>query len=127
MSRPRVTVRAGSGPCPRCFFVGLSLDETADVLGVSRATVVCHGRLARAWLFLYLRESGAVSARRRLEAGLGIALREGPVGARARCRRACSRCWRPWSYDPGIGRPAARYSRAVKGPGGITVVNRSMD
>ena len=39
------------------FFVGMSLDEAADVLGVSRATVVRNWRLARAWLFLRLRAS----------------------------------------------------------------------
>jgi RNA polymerase sigma factor (TIGR02999 family) len=33
------------------FFVGLSLDESADVLGVSRRTVANRWRLARAWLY----------------------------------------------------------------------------
>jgi len=33
------------------FFIGLSLDETAEVLGTSRATVVRHWRIAKAWLY----------------------------------------------------------------------------
>lgn len=33
------------------FFLGLSLEETADVLGVARRTVVNHWQLARAMLF----------------------------------------------------------------------------
>lgn len=33
------------------FFGGLSLEETADLLGCSRATVVRDWRMARAWLF----------------------------------------------------------------------------
>lgn len=33
------------------FFVGLGLNETAEVLGVSRRTVAYKWRLARAWLF----------------------------------------------------------------------------
>jgi len=32
------------------FFGGLSIEETAEVLGVSRETVVRDWRLARAWL-----------------------------------------------------------------------------
>ncbi|MEM7349887.1 MAG: ECF-type sigma factor [Acidobacteriota bacterium] len=36
------------------FFGGLSLDEAAEVLGCSRATVVREWRLTRAWLFLEL-------------------------------------------------------------------------
>ncbi len=32
------------------FFAGLSLEETADFLGVARATVISDLRLARAWL-----------------------------------------------------------------------------
>jgi len=32
------------------YFVGLSLDETADTLGIARRTVVNQWRLARAWL-----------------------------------------------------------------------------
>jgi RNA polymerase sigma factor (TIGR02999 family) len=37
------------------FFGGLSLDETAEVLGVSAATVTREWRMARAWLFRRLR------------------------------------------------------------------------
>jgi RNA polymerase sigma factor (TIGR02999 family) len=33
------------------FFGGLTLEETAHVLGISPATVVVEARLARAWLF----------------------------------------------------------------------------
>ncbi len=33
------------------FFTGLSLDETAEVVGLSRATVYRHWAYARAWLF----------------------------------------------------------------------------
>ena len=33
------------------FFGGLSLDEAADVVGVSRATVERDWQAARAWLF----------------------------------------------------------------------------
>lgn len=33
------------------FFGGLSIDETADVLGCSRPTVIRHWRVARAWLY----------------------------------------------------------------------------
>lgn len=38
------------------FFVGLTLEETAEVLGVSRATVTREWTLARAWLHEELRE-----------------------------------------------------------------------
>jgi RNA polymerase sigma factor (TIGR02999 family) len=41
------------------FFAGLSLDETAAVLGVSESTVTREWRLARAWLFRRLRGSAA--------------------------------------------------------------------
>jgi RNA polymerase sigma-70 factor, ECF subfamily len=33
------------------FFGGLSLEETAELLGCSRATVARDWRMARAWLF----------------------------------------------------------------------------
>lgn len=33
------------------YFVGLSLDETAEVLGIARRTVAKRWRLARGWLF----------------------------------------------------------------------------
>jgi RNA polymerase sigma factor (TIGR02999 family) len=42
------------------FFGGLSIEETAEVLGVSRETVVRDWRLARAWL---LREMSKGTAR----------------------------------------------------------------
>lgn len=33
------------------YFAGLSIDDTAEVLGVSRATVVRHWAFARSWLY----------------------------------------------------------------------------
>jgi DNA-directed RNA polymerase specialized sigma24 family protein len=33
------------------YFVGLSLDETAEVLGLARRTVANRWRVARAWLY----------------------------------------------------------------------------
>jgi RNA polymerase sigma factor (TIGR02999 family) len=33
------------------YFAGLAIDETAEVLGVSRATVVRHWTFARSWLY----------------------------------------------------------------------------
>ena len=33
------------------FFAGLNIDETAEVLGISRATVEREWALAKAWLF----------------------------------------------------------------------------
>lgn len=41
------------------YFGGLSIDETAEVLGVSPATVKREWSAARAWLFRELRGSGA--------------------------------------------------------------------
>ncbi len=41
------------------FFGGLSIDEAAEVIGVSPATVKRDWTLARAWLFRELRGSGA--------------------------------------------------------------------
>lgn len=41
------------------FFAGLTLDETADVLGVAQATVVRDWRLARAFLECNLSDPGA--------------------------------------------------------------------
>jgi len=38
------------------YFAGLSLEETAEVLGVSRATIVRQWRVARAWLYRQLSE-----------------------------------------------------------------------
>jgi RNA polymerase sigma factor (TIGR02999 family) len=40
------------------FFGGLSLDETAETLGLSVATVEREWQAARAWLFKWLTESG---------------------------------------------------------------------
>ena len=33
------------------FFAGLSIDQTAEILGISRATAIRHWSFARAWLF----------------------------------------------------------------------------
>lgn len=44
------------------FFAGLSLEETAAVLGVSESTVSREWRLARAWLFRRLSGRGAPPA-----------------------------------------------------------------
>ena len=33
------------------YFGGLTLEETAEVLGVSRATVIREWRMAKAWLY----------------------------------------------------------------------------
>jgi DNA-directed RNA polymerase specialized sigma subunit len=33
------------------YFGGLTLEETAEVLGISRATVIREWRLAKAWLY----------------------------------------------------------------------------
>jgi len=41
------------------FFAGLSLDDTAVALDVSRATVVRHWRMTRAWLFRELKPTEA--------------------------------------------------------------------
>jgi len=52
------TVDAGHGRIVELrFFGGLTLEETAEVLGVSRATVKRDWRLARAWLYRRLRRS----------------------------------------------------------------------
>lgn len=40
------------------FFGGLSVEETADVLSVSKPTVVLDTRLARAWLYSRIRGAG---------------------------------------------------------------------
>ncbi len=44
------------------FFTGLTLDETAEVLGVARRTVVNQWRLARALLYGMLTDEGASAA-----------------------------------------------------------------
>jgi len=41
------------------YFTGLSVPETADVLGISTATVKREWAIARAWLYDRLKESGA--------------------------------------------------------------------
>ena len=38
------------------FFAGLSIDQAAKVLGISRATAIRHWSFARAWLFHQLRK-----------------------------------------------------------------------
>jgi DNA-directed RNA polymerase specialized sigma24 family protein len=40
------------------FFGGLSVEETAQVLSVSRPTVILDTRLAKAWLFSRIRGGG---------------------------------------------------------------------
>ena len=44
------------------FFVGLSVEETAEVIGVSPATVKREWTSAKAWLFRELGESGTTAA-----------------------------------------------------------------
>jgi len=38
------------------FFAGLSIDQAAEALGISRATAIRHWSFARAWLFHQLRK-----------------------------------------------------------------------
>ena len=38
------------------FFIGLTLEEAAEVLGVSRATAARHWAYARAWLYEEIRK-----------------------------------------------------------------------
>jgi RNA polymerase sigma factor (TIGR02999 family) len=45
-----------------CFYGGLSMDEAADVLGISRATAYRHWTYARAWLRCALRGADNSSA-----------------------------------------------------------------
>jgi len=40
------------------YFAGLSIDQAAEVLGISRATAVRHWSFARAWLFNSIRSGG---------------------------------------------------------------------
>ena len=49
------------------FFVGLSVEETAEVLGISSATVKREWTSAKAWLFRELRERGTPGAAAGLE------------------------------------------------------------
>lgn len=46
------------------YFVGLGIEETADALGISPATLKRRWALARAWLFRELSDTGADSAAR---------------------------------------------------------------
>jgi RNA polymerase sigma factor (sigma-70 family) len=52
------------------YFGGLTIDETAEVLGVSSKTVLREWNLAKAWLYGKLKEHHADDARE-LEAGKG--------------------------------------------------------
>jgi RNA polymerase sigma factor (TIGR02999 family) len=45
------------------YFAGCSLDEAADILGISRTTAKRYWVYARAWLFAEIRESGASAGR----------------------------------------------------------------
>ncbi len=40
------------------FFTGLSIDQAAEVLGISRATAIRHWSFARAWLFDQIKKGG---------------------------------------------------------------------
>lgn len=40
------------------FFAGLSIDQAAEVLGISRATAIRHWSFARAWLFDQINKGG---------------------------------------------------------------------
>ncbi len=51
------------------FFGGLSVEETAEVLGVSRQTVIKDWRLSRAWLLRELGRAGKDDGTRALEQG----------------------------------------------------------
>lgn len=53
------------------YFVGLSLDEIADTLGISRRTVVNQWRLARAWLHAALADDAEQSMSGRTPDGDG--------------------------------------------------------
>jgi RNA polymerase sigma factor (sigma-70 family) len=43
------------------FFAGLTIEQTADALGISRATATRHWQFARAWLYEAISESDAES------------------------------------------------------------------
>jgi DNA-directed RNA polymerase specialized sigma24 family protein len=43
-----------AGRIVSCFFGGLSLEETAEVMGISSPTVQREWRAARAWLYRML-------------------------------------------------------------------------
>jgi RNA polymerase sigma factor (TIGR02999 family) len=40
------------------YFAGLSIDQAAEILGISRATAIRHWSFARAWLFQRIKKSG---------------------------------------------------------------------
>ena len=40
------------------FFAGLSIDQSAEALGISRATAIRHWSFARAWLFHHMHKGG---------------------------------------------------------------------
>jgi RNA polymerase sigma factor (TIGR02999 family) len=40
------------------YFAGLSIDQAAEILGISRATAIRHWSFTRAWLFQRIRKSG---------------------------------------------------------------------
>ena len=43
------------------FFAGLTIEQTADALGISRATATRHWQFARAWLYEAIAEIAAES------------------------------------------------------------------
>jgi len=40
------------------YFAGLSIDQAAEILGISRATAIRHWSFTRAWLFQRIKQSG---------------------------------------------------------------------
>jgi RNA polymerase sigma factor (TIGR02999 family) len=40
------------------YFAGLSIDQAAEILGISRATAIRHWSFARAWLFERIKKNG---------------------------------------------------------------------
>jgi RNA polymerase sigma factor (TIGR02999 family) len=40
------------------YFAGLSIDQAAEILGISRATAIRHWSFTRAWLFQRIKKSG---------------------------------------------------------------------
>jgi RNA polymerase sigma factor (TIGR02999 family) len=54
------------------YFGGLTIEETADLLGLSTATVIIETRLARAWLYSAIRKE-ATSGIQPMERGSGAA------------------------------------------------------
>ena len=39
------------------YFAGLSIDQAAEILGISRATAIRHWSFTRAWLFQHIKKS----------------------------------------------------------------------